>query len=341
VPNEEDSSKSSRPDGGPKEHLSQFIVRLLDQVTLTAWLSAVAVVLLGFFLFSMRDALVEGGAEKPIAEVVSIAMRSGSDRATERPTLFAAAVVVAALIAEAAAYDILRALEGVAGPLWLLGSFGRLRCRRHCRKLARLKAAAERSRQEAWATAAAQLRQVGYFSSDEIDLLGSMVTGTMPFRPFTAGEIERLDAVDWRRYADTYALRRWDRYRDAIEMYPVSNGSITMTRLGNVLRASEDRCAIAFDPQSLPAIFDDIPLTLQSLHDKRRNLLEFHCLMVAICLVAGLGGTILFREFPRYALGASAIAFVGAWLSYYAAVSAARGYGTTLQIIANHLQGHP
>jgi hypothetical protein len=110
------------------------------------------------------------------------------------------------------------------------------------------------------------------------------------------------------------------------------------TRLGNTLRAYEDR---AHDPEEgrleglILRVYHRLPVSLQSEHDQYRSRLDLYC---SLCFVLMLSAIAVVPSFLRlgweYVTVTAGGLMIVATLSYRAAVASARGYGAAVEAIS-------
>jgi hypothetical protein len=119
--------------------------------------------------------------------------------------------------------------------------------------------------------------------------------------------------------------------------YPVDDAAVRPTALGNMLRFYEDpieREIKAPIEGFVQQIFHRLPPGVQADHDQLRQRLDLYCSLVLVFLVIGLAGAGLLSGGEPIA--AVAVGFAGvalACVSYRAAVTSARAYGTFLKTL--------
>lgn len=129
-------------------------------------------------------------------------------------------------------------------------------------------------------------------------------------------------------------MRRRINVERRLRDYPKCN-RILPTRLGNMLRAHEDQTGIPQVRTFIQEVFDTLPVSLRTEHDEQRTRLDLYCSMVFVLgfseliAAARLGA----HHWP-YAATAIAIAVIGMFVMYRAALASARAYGSLLVTIA-------
>jgi hypothetical protein len=135
--------------------------------------------------------------------------------------------------------------------------------------------------------------------------------------------------------------RRIDALADGLKQYPLAAHLVQPTRLGNTLKAYEERVHLAgVGPLEgfVQRVFHELPATIQTQHDQFRPRLDLYCSLVYVFVVSGLTGVAVLATVDENA--AQLVAVTGAitvvltWLSYRAAIVSARGYGVLLETIA-------
>ena len=121
------SSGGERTSGGsaPRLHetLSQFLARILDQLSVSAWLPAAILVTYIVVAACLRDAC--GQFHKALATLTSL------NAATI--ILITGSVILTTTLTQAFEFEAIRVLEGYWGPRWLPRQIAELRSQRHAR----------------------------------------------------------------------------------------------------------------------------------------------------------------------------------------------------------------
>lgn len=327
VAHEKPDKAASGADGSPAqpEGLSQFMAKVLDQLSLSAWLPAAMLVGCAAIVLQLRSqrnfdvgtALLALTA-KPLGIIVVL--------------LFA--LVLAAMVSQAFSFGAIRFLEGYWGPLLRLGVFTLL-VRAKERKLVRLRARQYKLESSAFLMALAPMLgtapqhvvyihiQEHYYDRDE---------------RWTDDQLADAADIDWTTQVPAAHNEKIASTKKKIEEFPPPN-QLRPTKLGNILRATElglhvdkgeDLQGFVLRRRAL------ITPRLELHHDQFRTRLDMYCtLVVVFVLLAALSG-VLFTTAPVSLLGAAVVVavFVGmAITSYSAAIASARGYCLTLRQI--------
>lgn len=311
----------------PQQTLSQLIARILDQMSVSAWLPSAVVVFVLLFVFSLRGA--DGDVGRAIAHI-------GELDAGPLVLLFGA-VIVTTMITQAFEFEAIRLLEGYWGAHPLNAWFSDVRFRTHLRRRNALRKRARDAEIQALTAAQPRMLQGGRSPVHVGILVASYTGGDLSGVP--AADQEAAHNLQWKKWAPARDLRRWDALVDALEEYPRSDRLVMPTRLGNALRAREEDVLPASAGKLetfVQRVFHELPVTLQTEHDQFRSRLDLYCSLVLVFCFTGVIATLLLRGLGAALVASAAgIALALAWLSYRAAIASARAYGGLLQVIAD------
>jgi hypothetical protein len=309
----------------PKESFSQLIARILDQLSLSAWLPSAALIMATIFTVQIRRA--NGSAAKAFALITEFG--------PSEIVLAIAAVVVGTVVTQAFEFEAIRALEGYWGPGRALNVLASWRCRRHVAKHDALSQRRDKALIAAFGVADVTMRR-----KQIPGRLVDVVKGEL-FDLDTGATDEELNAamkVPWRQYGDAAQLRVVESIDERLRSFPPAAYRVLPTKLGNTLRAYEDRAA-GRSNESLEGWvlrrFHTLPTAVQYEHDQHRSRLDLYCSMVFVAITVGVVGLVLLWPYKWVTRASMAgVATATAWLSYRAAIGSARAYGTTLEAIA-------
>lgn len=312
----------------PPEGFSQFVSRVLDQLSLSSWLPAALFVCVGAVLLELRSqdeidligAVVDLTA-KPVGVLIVIAF----------------ALVSSTMLLQAFELSAIRLLEGY-WPAWVsrIGLTGacvsvqvsRLRRRRDRLKTERIKAF--RIARDRLLDLEADPEIIAYHRR--------IVHGETSAEETDAGVEQRARAFDWRPFAPPGRLRNCEALERAAGLYPREHRTMP-TALGNALRSGEDKIKNVGEGSLRTFVVRHwhlLPTELQILHDQYRNRLDLYCSLVFVCGVLALGGgALLATQENGLAAGALVLVTFGATAEacYRAAVMSAEGYIGALQAI--------
>lgn len=331
--------------------LSQFIARVLNQLALSAWLPAAALVLSVIYVFQLAGVLEESSPEPSPLQALGLAGQRIGETNIGGAVVIIAAVVVLTLVTQAFTFESIRVLEGYWGTLapweWLAGKrrehFAKRRQSLDERYAALTDQAWDSARKvfhdrqtaiQARGLPAAAQRREAIYTPNVLALVEARVKAHEPtFKP-TPWERTAARSIKWESAADPEALRRRvnvDKVRcdfpDPLRALP--------TRVGNILKAHEDATEQPDIESFVQRVFDDLPPSLQVEHDEQRTRLDLYCSMVFVSvLVAAVAACRLAPHGLAWAVGGAIVGLVLAGLMYRAAMASARAYGNVLEIVA-------
>ena len=336
--------------GKAHETLSQFVARILDQLTLSAWLPAGALAFLLMGAIQLGSVVHQPAPVPGVAASLRLAARSIGHISLGGGLLLVAAVVVLTMVTQAFTFEAIRVLEGYWGTSWIAEWAADRRCNRFRRKLGRLEKKLERIKHHAWGhikTGVTGQRRAQIVKgqpaeiTEELELiLEARFLGRVPHRAPTDVEevvlIEFLDS-EWEAHVPATIIRRLNNATKLQRDYPAQR-NVLPTRLGNVLRHHEDETGITPIESYVEEQFDELPTSMQVSHDQRRTRLDLYCAMVVVIGVATVLAIGVLWGADWYPLVAAGLGTAAMFLHYRAAVASARLYGTTLVILAEWLE---
>jgi hypothetical protein len=331
------------------ETFSQFVARVLDQLSLSAWLPAAALVLSVTFVFQLGAALDGQNPPKDLVDAIGRAFGAMAKTTVGGALLLFAAVVVLTMLTQAFAFEAIRTLEGYWGTFAVIEWMAQRRSRhfsgqrcgldKRYRDLTRKAWKAARDKIEEEQTRAMEKHHdnadVLKWTPDMLAYLGGALTGRKSSVELEGKEQLQALGIPWKTYAPPDLLRRRVNLDKRLRDYP-NLDRILPTRLGNVLRKYEDQTNRRTVETFILKIYDDLPPRLRALHDEQRNRLDLYCSMIfVVALVTAVAGVRLGPHHALYAGIAITTGVVLMWLTYRAAVASARIYGVILTTIAD------
>lgn len=332
-----------------KETLSQFIARIFNQLALSAWLPAAALVLLITFIVDLGTALDSRDSED---SAVLGALRMMGDISLGGALVLFAGTVVLTMVTQAFAFEAIVVLEGYWGTNPLVEQLAQHRCTRHRRHYEGLRKRHRELTAQAWGAA-----RSAYERQDEaqrqrgaevettaviLDAAGAQVLGQLFAGQVTPEErvvVNRIGAGWWRAAPPDMIRRRINLERRLID-YPAQH-RIAPTILGNILRRSRDDIDVDDAQRFVQRVFDELPLSLRIEHDEQRTRLDLYCSMVFVLAFVVLVAVIRFAvHHPIYAVASVAVGSAAMLLMYRAAIVSARAYGGILRVAAEHYKAH-
>lgn len=314
----------------PPEKLSAFVARVLDQLSLSAWLPAA-------FLATALAVVYQMGSQ----EDLDVARAVGHLVADPVTLLIVTIpiVILTTLVTQSFSFEAIRALEGYWQRRWLLGWL------HHALVTLRLK------HKKALRARLPDLRDRAFNSAR-----GSMLRNKRPQSVIDAieadlSEIDREDlhgreellraATSWREYGDPTLVARYDRLRALLNDYP-EDGLVMPTKLGNVMRSTEaklrnrggDVSSFALRRRKL------VDPRTQLQHDQFRTRLDMYCILVFVSLALAAVSPLLLQHVPHaqrrdlvlWLLPPASFLLLGV-ASYRAAIASARGYCSILRLM--------
>ncbi len=326
----EPSGDVSRDLTAPPDKLSAFIARILDQLSLSAWLPAAflaAALAVLYQLRSQRDLDVAAATKDLVSDPITILI------------VTVPVVVLTTLVTQSFSFEAIRALEGYWNRRWLLGwlhvALTRLRLVHKRRMAARLL----ELRDKAFASARGPMLRIGIpttvIAAVEADLNEKGREDLSPHE-----ELQRA-ALSWREFGDPVAIARYDRMLLAHDEYP-EDGLVMPTKLGNVLRSTESRLQNAGGDVSNFGLRRRrlVDARIQQHHDQFRTRLDMYCTLVFVAVFLAIASPIILIPVPHERwIGAiqwllpSALFLALSWASYRAAIASARGYCAILRVM--------
>jgi hypothetical protein len=318
-------SHGDPPAAAAPVNLSAFVARVLDQLSLSAWLPG------AFLIFSAASVIwfrangaVSFGGIGPFVKQNWV------------PVLVLAlpALIITTLLTQAFSFDVIRSLEGYwrrRGPVsWL-----RTVCIKH--QLHR-KRSLQKRRTSALKAAFSEARPL--LSADGIDWLVllaiemDLANAEQPagMSPEQEKEAENLD---WVSYCEPWVTARLVRLRQDLREFP-KDSRIMPTLLGNILRVAEDdlRNKNGDVEGFVMRNREIVPSRVLEHHDQFRTRLDMYCTLVFVAIAVAVASVPALWQTALLGRVAVPLAlFLIALASYGAALSSARGYATVLRQI--------
>ena len=155
------------PGARTRETLSQLVARILDQLSLSAWLPAGALVSIAVFLVGVR---AEGSVAAAMSGIIEMGWTSLA--------LLIGAVVLVTMITQAFAFGAIRLLEGYWGPSQVANKLADIGCWNRRRIRRRLEERLDRYQTEAGAMSREKMLR-SKIPKEIVDLVEAMRVGTL------------------------------------------------------------------------------------------------------------------------------------------------------------------
>jgi hypothetical protein len=312
--------------------LSAFLGRVFGQLSLSSWLPAAMFV-------GNAAVLVQLGRQANLSLAEAIEHLTGQPLGVV--IVLAFALVLTAMIAQAFEFELIRLLEGYTDSVpAVLHPLVAGRIRSHGRRRAGLERERGSLEREAFLSARLTMRVLPGYDRRDLDVLEDRIFGIH----VDDTELQRVAHLEWRVHAPAELLHRLEAVETRLDLYPQPS-RILPTRLGNALRAVEDRLPLEGDENVEGFVlrhFDAAPGAIRQEHDDYRKRLEMYCtLSLIFVFLAGVAAWSFSRNplSPWYTTAAAAGGYlVLAWISYEAAVASAKGLSGALLEIAGFVE---
>jgi hypothetical protein len=324
-----DTAPQSASKTSPVTGISAFLGRVLNQLSLSAWLPAAMLV----GSLSVLLQLHEQHNRDVARAVVNLV-----NRPLGLLVLLLFALVLATIVTQAFEFEVIRLLEGYWGNSLTARGISYVFVGAKQRKIIRL--AKKRDDLTLRAFYKAKLFEDG-IETYIVTLLENKLGGKKcdPLKGWGAKrKTEEALNFPWEESAPAHLISQIRATKDQIAEYP-EQSRVLPTKLGNVIRATEDSLESVKDgelEQFVILHWDETPDVLRKEHDQYRTRLDLYCMLVFVFFVLAIVSPLLLTHGPRYIVGAaitSAAYLLMSFVSYAAAIASARGYGSALKAI--------
>ncbi len=318
------ASQADPPTGEVKpstaQGLSQFLAKVLSQVSLTSWLPALTLVVVG--TVSIQLAIQFGGPD------LAAAFSTLAESALGVLVFLLFAVIVATVALQAFEFEIVRLLEGYVGNPLLRLFVARPLVRWHAFRLQRLENRRQLVESKAFSRARrTMLQQPVPPSRRLLDILedGIDLRETVP----PPSDEERFSAADlnWPLYATASDLNRLDVIDLKLAGYPRPH-RLLATRLGNALRAAEDGLLLGpgenVEGYVVRHYHQLTAIVLREFEDYRSRLDMYCSLCVVFAILSVVQAVALFQDLSWLVLLPAGSMIVLSRCAYLAGVASAR-----------------
>jgi hypothetical protein len=330
------STAASSPDAPTdtnSDGISAFIAHVLDQLSLSAWLPAA-------FLTASLALLLQFRVDKSVD--LLRAVRALTADPVRVLVLAIPVLVLATVVTQAFSFEAIRTLEGYwrrRGPASLART---LMIERHVRRASALAKRREKASAAAWYSAEPQI-----LKDVSLPVVNAMKAQALELNdpaPLTDDQESDLDNRNLENWCEAWRIAKIEHLRDAEECYPLLRQRILPTKLGNLIRATEDQLQHTDDDIQGFALrrYAGAPHLVQQEHDKFRARLDMYCILVFVSAsLLILTPLILFRSGIGLTTTVIMSASFGALseASYLAAIASARGYCSALKEMDRDVSG--
>lgn len=325
---------SSKESAGPKNPpgLAAFLARVLDQLSVSAWLPSAMLIGVGSLLVQMRS----NGNLNVAAAVADLA----DPQSWGIIIILLFGLVLATMVTQAFSFGIIRLLEGYWGSGPSVGWLVKARVRAHDKRADRLRRRSTDLERALFRSAVSHMA-----GEDPLHVQVWNEQLHVPKRDRKQTDpavLKAANAIDWRRNGDPGIAALFYRSHDRLADYPNQRTRLLPTRLGNVLRSSEEQLGLKGDAleRFIMENYGSIPTRLMTQHDQFRDRLDMYSLLTLVFAALAAASVPLMWGIPGPAPWMPAPAITGATLallagmSYGAATASARGYGSALLAIS-------
>ncbi len=270
---------------------------MLDQLSLSAWLPAAALILCTAFIFELG--MILDGSSTPLnpADTLREALTSMAAISWGGAGLFIVGIVVVTVISQAFEFEAIRILEGYWGTSLVAEFFAKWRCGKYRKERRKLAAKYKQQQKLAWKGARKKIRKVQTslilkgqsprISEDMILAIGAQALGKDSTISLEQIDKEFISRFNWEKWAPGEPLRQRINIDKRLRDFPADE-RVLPTRLGNVLRSYEDKTNRRPVESFIQKVFDLLPVSLRGEHDEQRSRLDLYCSMVFILVLVGL-----------------------------------------------------
>lgn len=336
------SAGSFRADqgSGSSDGLSPFMARVLDQLSLTAWLPA-ALVVTNFYLVAGMYLTRDAGAVVSL-EPLKRTVLALNDKPVGILLAVIGGIVVMTLITQSLEYVSIRFLEGYWGGSIFTAVPTRLATYFQSLRLFLLDRRAEKIERKAFGLVTDRVPED--FPDNPVGASAAILFGTGQALGHLDQEVRRSAAryfygKSWMRWAPANMRHRANSLSNWRSAYPQIKSRLMPTRLGNALRSAEDQLAGDKAGAQMRGYLyqhvDSIGPGLMQQHNQHRNRLDMYAVMTMVAVaLAVVDAWALPSVFPADLVPYVVAAFFGlSYLSYRGAIAAAIDYGAILVAI--------
>jgi hypothetical protein len=313
--------------------ISAFIARVLDQLTLSAWLPAA--------LLTGSIAILLAFRSDKSANIL-VAVHKLTTNPLRVLVLIIPLLVITTVVTQAFSFEAIRTLEGY----WRRRGFANLArtmmIKRHVRRKDALEKRRIKESEKAFYVAEPRMLR----AEIPFPIVNAMKAQALELEdpPLTEAEGVQLDKMNWQSWSDAWRIARIDHLANEEDDYPQAY-RVLPTKLGNVIRATEDQLRPTDGDLQGFALrrYGTAPRLVQIAHDQYRNRLEMYCTLVfvsgALCLL-----TLAILLTSR--VGSVSVALIAGGFaalsasSYLAAIASARGYCSALKEMGDGRPSH-
>lgn len=252
-------------------------------------------------------------------------------------------LVIATVVTQAFSFEAIRTLEGYWHRRGIANLARTLMIKRHVRRKETLEKRRLRASEKAFYAAEPRMLR----AQIPFPIVNAMKAQALELEdpPLTEGERSQLDKMNWQSWSDAWRIAIVDHLTNEEDGYPPQAYRVLPTKLGNLIRATEDQLSSTDGDLQGFALrrYGTAPRLVQIAHDQYRNRLEMYCTLVFVS--AGLC-LLTLAVLLTSSVGWVAVAIVAGGFgtlsasSYLAAIASAGGYCSALKEMDSGTPSH-
>ncbi len=319
------------------QSLSHFIGKVLDQFATSSWVPAIMLVGNLALLLQLGGSSSEHRESDGVREV-SQALDEILGRPLDIVVVLPIAVLLAAAVTQAFGFESIRLLEGYWPEVWPVNKVSALLIEFEIIRLGRLQGRYKRLEEKALTDATERALRAG-MSPSVVSALAKTQRGSLlnPLEFFYMRTRPRIDLLE---YARPRILRAMENIASSQDEFP-RPARILPTRLGNILRATEDSIDVPMGvsvEDYVQNIFTRVSTSLQIQHDQFRTRLETYSVLVLTFLsLSAISPILLESRGPSHMILGAGCYLALSVVSYCATIAAARGYSHILRCMDQYV----
>jgi hypothetical protein len=310
----------------PPDGVSAFVARVLDQLSLSAWLPAA-------LLTASLAVLLQFRSDRS-ANILT-ATRALTSDPVRVLVLMIPLLVIATVITQAFSFEAIRTLEGYWRRRGLASIARTLMIWRHVRRKELIERRRTRAIETAFYVAEPRMLREG-ISFAMVSALKAQAFDLDVVDNLSTEEATEVQQIEWQKWCEAWRVAKMDHLTNEKSRYPADSYRILPTKLGNLIRATEDQLTKTEDDLQGFALrrYPGASRLVQKEHDQYRNRLEMYCILVFVSAsLLILAPLILFKSginIADIAIIAGSFAALSE-ASYLAAIASAAGYCQALK----------
>jgi hypothetical protein len=343
-----DAAEPSADKSGPEvvKGLSEFFAKVLNQLLLSSWLPAAAVVVGGVYVLALRQELdnptqCEDGCSWATGLVGAAARLA--DLSVGGAVVLLILIIVATMLTQAFTFEAIRFLEGYWGANRIMRMCGKGGVAFHERRRRRLSDRQQKLRSQIADgtfrairnenSRRAELGAPPLLSAKMLEGLHAKLQVRKPGEALSEAEFQAVMAFPWEQYADPQLRLQKVVVENRLAVYP-KEGWLMPTMLGNILRRHEQQMNVRNVESFVQDHFDELPPSLQRTHDEVKTRVDLYASLVFLLPLLGAFALAALLPDGWYVLGVEMALAALTLVAHRAALASARAYGSALVSVA-------